>query len=166
MAAVNRFATPLTTGLFAVSGISGVVLFFHWAPAAFHGMHEWLSMVLLLPFAMHAWKNWRPLVGYARRGTLLPVMAASLLAAAPFAASALMGGGTEGRPSARIVRLMTQARLVDLAPVLKTTPDAVLAVLRQRGVVVRSAEDTLEAVASASSTKAADLLSAVMPHQQ
>ncbi|HSO47757.1 MAG TPA: DUF4405 domain-containing protein [Rhizobiaceae bacterium] len=54
-----RYATPLTSGLFAVSLISGVALFFHLGQAAFHGMHEWLSMVLILPFALHLWKNWR-----------------------------------------------------------------------------------------------------------
>ncbi len=40
-----RYATPLTTGLFIVSLVSGIALFFHWGGAAFHGMHEWLSMV-------------------------------------------------------------------------------------------------------------------------
>lgn len=53
----NRYATPLTTGLFAVSAISGVALFFHLGSAYFHGMHEWLSMALLIPFGVHVWKN-------------------------------------------------------------------------------------------------------------
>ena len=50
---MHRFATPLTTGLFVVSAVSGIALFFHWAPTAFHTMHVWLSMVLLLPFILH-----------------------------------------------------------------------------------------------------------------
>ena len=161
--AINRFATPLTTGLFAVSGVSGVALFFHWAPAAFHEMHEWLSMVLLLPFAMHVGKNWRPLAGYARRGTLFPVMTVAVLVAMPFAASALMRSGAERRPSARAVKLLTQARLADLAPVLRTTPNALLANLRRQGLLARSPEESLADVANASGQQSPDLLAALMP---
>jgi hypothetical protein len=32
---VNRYATPLTIRLFAVSAISGSALFFHWLPGTF-----------------------------------------------------------------------------------------------------------------------------------
>jgi hypothetical protein len=42
---LNRYATPFITGLFLVSLISGIALFFHVGGALFHGMHEWLSMV-------------------------------------------------------------------------------------------------------------------------
>ena len=61
---LSKYATPFTTGLFLVSLISGIALFFHFGPSAFHGMHEWLSMVLILPFVLHIWKNWRPFVCY------------------------------------------------------------------------------------------------------
>ena len=57
---VNRFSTPLTLGLFAISAISGMALFFHLGQGVFHSMHEWLSMVLLAPFAFHLWKTGAP----------------------------------------------------------------------------------------------------------
>ncbi len=44
----SRYATPFITGLFLVSLISGIALFFHVGPGGFHGMHEWLSMLLIL----------------------------------------------------------------------------------------------------------------------
>ena len=58
----KTYATPLTTGLFLASLISGIALFFHIGPSGFHGMHEILSMVLILPFVLHLWRNWRPMV--------------------------------------------------------------------------------------------------------
>ena len=160
---INRYATPLTTGLFLVSAISGIALFFHWLPSTFHGMHEWLSMVLLLPFVLHIWKNWRSLIGYAKRKTLIVPMVASLVIAVPFAASGLMSGGRGGNPAFQTIPLLTQARISDLAPVLKTTPDALLATLKQRGYKVASADDTLSTVATASGKQATELLFAVMP---
>lgn len=162
-ALLNRLATPLTTGLFAVSTVSGIALFFHLAPAAFHGMHEWLSMVLILPFALHVWKNWRPLTAYAKRGALWWALGASAAAALLFAVPAFTAGGGGGNPAVRAMAVMTAAPLADLAPVLKTTPEAILADLKQRGYAPASADETLDAVAAARGEPARDLLLTLLP---
>lgn len=160
---IGRFATPLTTGLFAVSTISGVALFFHWLPGAFHGMHEWLSMLLLLPFALHLWKNWGALMGYARRRTLALPLAGCLVAALPFAIMGLThSSGAGGNPAFRAIPLLTQARLGDLAPVLKMTPEALLAALRQKGYPAQSPDQTLDVLAAASGRRSPELLFSVM----
>ena len=161
--AAYRLATPLTTGLFAISVVSGIALFFHWLPSAFHSMHVWLSMVLLLPFALHVWRNWSPLLGYARRGTLVLPLVASLAVAAPFAVHGLSGAGGRGNPGFRTMALMTQARLSELAPVLRSTPDALLAALRQQGFHAGSTDETIESVGAASGTPPSQVLLAVMP---
>jgi hypothetical protein len=159
---LNRYSTPLTLGLFAVSAVSGVALFFHFGQSAFHGMHEWLSLVLLLPFALHVWKNWPALLGYVRRRTLLVPVAVTALAALLFAVPALTGSGG-GEPPIRAAQLMTRMRLADLAPVLKTTPDALQATLAKRGLQVISTNDTLEQVASSSGVPAVRLLFQILP---
>lgn len=162
---LDRYATPLTLGLFAISAISGVALFFHTAQGTFHEMHEWLSMLLLLPFAFHIWKNWRPLVAYARRGTLLLPILACLLVAVPFALQTT-GGKGEGRggPPTRVISLMTEAPLTDLAPLLKTTPDALMASLAEQGYTPNSADDTLATVAAGAGTSPEQLLMTLAPH--
>ena len=161
---MRRLATPLTTGLFAVSTVSGIALFFHWLPSMFHSMHVWLSMVLLLPFAFHVWRNWRPLIGYARRGTLLIPFALSVVAAIPFAISGVNGASRRGdNPAFRTLALMTQARLTDLAPVLRTTPASLLATLQKHGYSAHSTDDTLSAVAASSGKDANEALADVLP---
>lgn len=161
---LNRYATPLTTGLFVVSAVSGTALFFHWQSGAFREMHEWLSMLLLVPFGLHVWKNWRSLIGYAKRGVLVLPLLACLAVAVPFAWPALTGNaGGGGNPAFRAIPLLTQARLSDLAPVLKTTPDALQAELERRGYVVGSLDDTLASVARASGKPAPEVLFSVMP---
>jgi hypothetical protein len=162
MTFINRFATPLITGLFLVSLISGVALFFHWQSGAFHSMHVWLSMVLLIPFVLHVWKNWNSLMGYFKRKTMWVPLVASLVIAVPFAASGLTGA-PGGNPAFRAIPLMTQTRLSDLAPVLKTTPDALVNKLKQAGHNVASADQTLDAVAAASGKPASELLFSIFP---
>lgn len=159
---IHRFATPLMTGLFIVSTVSGVALFFHWGSGLFHSMHEWLSMLLLLPFVLHAWKNWKLLVNYARRKTLLIPLLASLLVAVPFAVNGFTAS-QGGNPAFRTVALLSQAPLSELAPVLKTTPEMLLSDLQQRGYKADSAQQSLDAIAAASGAPANQLLFAMLP---
>ena len=161
---MHRYGTPLTVGLFAVSTVSGVALFFRLAPAAFHSMHEWLSLLLLVPFGVHMWKNWRPLVGYARRRTLFIPIALTEIAAIPFVYTGLTtvrAGG--GQPAFRVVRMLTQTPLTALAQILKTTPDALQADLQRRGFTVASADDRLDKITAGSDTPPERLLFDLIP---
>lgn len=159
---LNRYATPLTLGLFAISAISGLFLFFHTGQGIFHEMHEWLSVVLLAPFALHVWKNWAAVVGYIRRRLLLVPLGLSLALAVAFAVPALQEGERVSPPM-RAITLMTHAPLTDLAPLLKTTPDALTTELKRRGLQVDSSSDTLDAIATSSKTSAAGLLFSLVP---
>lgn len=155
----NRYATPLTLGLFAVSTVSGVALFLHVGQGYFHTMHEWLSLLLLVPFALHVWKNWNPMVVYWRRGALLIPVLASVAVAVPFA---WLGhaGVQQGVSPAVLAGVLTRAPLADLAPVLKTTPDALQAALAAKGYKVASPQDSLAKIAGSDARRA---LGAVLP---
>ncbi len=146
---VNRYATPFTTGLFVVSLVSGVALFFHVGQAAFRGMHEWLSMVLIVPFVLHVYKNWWPLVGYMTRGWLMWPLAVSLAAGVAFAVPALTGGNAGGNPQLAMYRAIAEAPISAVAPVLKTTPDALIAKLKAAGVEAKAEQSLAEAAEAA-----------------
>ncbi len=143
---LNRLATPFTLALFAISTISGVALFLHMGQGYFHAMHEWLSIVLLAPVALHVWKNWNPIVIYARRGALLWPTLASVVIAVPFVWHALSGNPLGGSPGAA-TRFMLRAPISDLAPVLKMTPDALQAALAAKGYKAASTQDSIEKIA-------------------
>jgi hypothetical protein len=163
---INRFATPLTTGLFVVAVISGVALFFHWAPALFHGMHEWLSIVLLAPFALHLWKNWGPLMGYIKRKSLYIPLLLSILVAVPFVVSGMSGNRQGGNPAFAAVQLVTNAPLTDCAALFKNTPDELVARLRQRGLSVTSSSDTLNQVAQSAKMQPAQLIAELLKERR
>jgi len=163
---MHRYGTPLTAGLFVVSAVSGIALFFHWAPRSFHAMHEWLSMLLLAPFALHLWKNWKPLVAYARRRTLYIPLALSMVAAVPFAVLAAKGGGRAASPASRTVALMTEASLIDLAPVFRSTPEALLRQLQQRGYKASSTGQSPGAIGAASAAPASEILFSMMTERR
>ena len=144
----NRYATPFITGLFIISLITGVALFLHVGPSGFHGMHEILSLLLILPFALHLWKNWRPFLTYFKRAPMVIALGLSLVLAAPF----LMVSEPEGGDRAAIFGMMstvTAATPAEAAPLFHTTPDVLITALSNGGIAVTADQSMAEAAKAA-----------------
>jgi hypothetical protein len=163
---VNRYATPFTTGLFVVSLVSGVFLFFHYGTAAFRDMHEWLSMVLIVPFVLHVWKNWLPIKSYFSRGWLIWPLGASFAVAAVFAVMGITElGGVGGNPQVAMYQAFGNARIADLAPVLKVSPQEIDARLQRVGLNGVSHDTSLVDAAKAGGKEARHVVfSVILPH--
>ncbi|WP_353471339.1 DUF4405 domain-containing protein [Salipiger sp. H15] len=162
---LNRYATPFITGLFLVSLISGIALFFHWNSGWFHGMHEWLSMVLILPFALHLWKNWRSMTTYLRKPAFALAMAASLVMAAAFVLpglSAQQGERRGGPPQFAAAQILLNGSVAEVAALLDAPADQLADGLVAAGFAVGSTEESLSAVAEASGHSDTELLAALV----
>ncbi|WP_223476279.1 DUF4405 domain-containing protein [Oricola indica] len=154
-----RYATPFTTGLFVVSLVSGVALFFHIGSAYFHSMHEWLSLVLIAPFVLHIWKNWRAFKTYFKRPAMTIALVASLVAGVAFAWPSLTGTseGRGGRPEFALLRAVQTAPISAVAPLFGQDGNGLAENLRARGYTVASTDDTLNGIAEASGKSASDI---------
>lgn len=160
---VNRYATPFTTGLFVVSLVSGIALFFHLGTVAFRGMHEWLSMVLILPFVLHIWKNWLPIKSYFKRGWLIWPLGVSLAAALVFAGIGVFEiGGSGGNPQVAMFQAIGNARIADLAPVLKVSDQEIDARLARVGLTGVSHDVSLSDAAKAGGKEARQVIFSVI----
>lgn len=159
---LSDYATPLTTGLFVVSLVSGVALFFHIESGLFHGMHEWLSMVLILPFVFHIWKNWRPFASYFKRMPMMLGLALSIVAGIAFAVPA-MGSSGGGRPPQRaLFEAVENGSVAQVAPLFGLTGEALAEALKAAGYTVGSVGDKLHDVAQASGKTGFDIVNAVV----
>ena len=146
---LGRYATPFITGLFIVSLISGIALFFHIGPSGFHGMHEWLSMVLIVPCALHLWKNWRPFLNYFRR---LPL------------GVALRAGEAGGPPPFAFSHAILANPASDVAPLLGMTSDELCERLGAAGIVVADpARSVSEAIAASGKPEMQAIAALVRP---
>nr|WP_194300052.1 hypothetical protein [Acetobacter musti] len=153
----------MTTGLFFVSSVSGVALFFHWMPGMFHSMHIWLSMVLLLPFFLHLWRNWSQFLIYFRNRNFFLPFAVSILAAVAFM---MTTGHKGGNPAARIFPLLTHATIDELAPLFHVSPEQLTARITHKGYQVTSTGETLEEIADAAKKQSSELLMDIMSRQE
>lgn len=156
---LSLYATPFITGLFLVSLVSGIALFFHIGPSGFHGMHEWLSIVLILPFVLHLWKNWRPMTGYFRHSPMAVALIVSALAASAFLMPT--GGKTSdgGQPQFQLAHLMLTQHLKYVAPAVGLTSDALTDQLTAAGYTVTDSAQALTEIAGTSGKTEADLAS-------
>ena len=157
---IKKYSTPFITGLFVVSAISGTALFFHWLPGMFHSMHTWLSMVLLLPFFLHVWRNWAQFLLYFRNPSMLVACGVSLVAAVGFV---VLTGHAGGNPAQRVFPLLTHAPITTLAPLFHATPDELAAHLTQAGYSVHSTDETLEELAADANQRPNDVLMKLLP---
>lgn len=162
-----RYATPLITGLFVVSLVSGVALFFHLGSAYFHSMHEWLSMVLIAPFVLHIWKNWRAFLNYFKRSAMPVALVASLAGAVAFAWPVLTApaGSPGGRPEFALLRAVQSAPISHVAPLFGQDGNGLAEGLRARGFTVVSTDDTLNGIAEASGKSSGDVAAALAAYQ-
>lgn len=154
---LNRYATPLITGLFLISLLSGLALYFHIGPAGLHGMHEILSLALVLPFVLHLWKNWRAFAGYFRRLPMAIALAASLVAAVPFLLPA-QSSGTGGRPPQfALARAVLAAPAGDVAPLFGISEAELLGRLGSAGYTVADPAQPLADIAAGSGKSETEL---------
>ncbi len=154
----NRYATPFITGLLLISLISGILLFLHLGSSGFREMHEWLSIVLILPFVLHLWKNWKPLLGYMRRAPMAIAICVSVLMAAFFLIPTdSESGGREMPPQFALAGLVMAAPLDQVAPVLGTTTEELTARLVAAGMPVSDPHATLTDIATAAGKTDFDL---------
>jgi hypothetical protein len=156
-----RYATPLTTWLFLISLVSGVALFFGVGNQYFREMHEILSMLLIVPFVLHVWRNWRTLVGYFRRSAMWVSTVVCLAAAGAFAYEGA-GASSGSNPRMAAFGALNNASVTALAALARTDEATVTERLKAIGVEVKSAEDTVAGLAKASGQDSFDLLGAAL----
>ena len=165
-ALLSKWATPLITGLFFVSLISGIAIFFGVGRQYFQEMHEWLSMVLIVPFVLHLWRNWRPFLNYLSRPTMLISSVVTLVAAIFFAAPGLMSSGDSRRgppPERAVVEMLHRSTIGKIAPLFGLPAEELQMKLQGKGFTINSvSDDTIDEIAVASGKPASELLSTML----
>lgn len=159
---LQRYATPLAIGLFLVALISGLALFFGVWPSVFHGMHELVGLVLIVPFGLHVWRNWRPLVNYFAKPAFSATIAACLIAAIGVGLASSVVGGGHGPAQFALLRTLTATTPEKIAPALGIDADTLVAALKANGFVAAVVDAPLTDIAAASGRDNGDLASALV----
>ncbi len=140
MKITRDWITPITTGAFLLTAVTGVLLFFHAATGLNKAVHEWLSWVFLIGAVVHLALNFAPFKKYLgqRKGQLL--MGASVLL---LVLSFIPIGGDHAPPFVPPVRALAQAPLTTLAQVARTSPEQLRERLIGAGITANSDQQSI-----------------------
>jgi hypothetical protein len=156
---LRRHATGGAAALFAVVGLSGVLIFFHLGESAFKGMHEWLGLAFVAASILHVWRNFPAFTKVLGRRATQVLFAVSLLAAGAFVAAS---GGDGGNPMRMMVDKVAAAPLSAVAPVLGVGEDEMMRRLAAHGVLGINGTNSLHQIAAQTGKPLPALLAALV----
>ena len=163
MLSLRTWATPLTIGLFAIMGVTGLLMFFE-AETGFNKLlHEWAGLVMATAVTLHVVVNWAPFKRYLGSSNLArAIIAACVLAlAASFTPQPDKGSG--GRPIARIYQTVLNAPLSNVAALRGETPDELIARLKAAGFEVQDSQTTIVTLTNGDREQQEKAVSALVP---
>ncbi len=140
MKMTRDWITPIITGAFLLTAVTGVLLFFHAATDFNETIHEWVSWIFLVGALLHLALNFAPFKKYLsqRKGQVM-IGASVILLAVNFAPI----GGDGAPPFVPPVRALAQAPLTTLAQVAQTSPEQLRERLSAAGIAVDSDQQSV-----------------------
>ena len=142
MKMTRDWITPLTTGAFLLTAVTGVLLFFHAATGLNKEVHEWLSWVFLIGAILHLALNFGPFKKYLtqRKGQVLMGFFVLLLA---LSFVPIKEEHHHAPPFVPPIRALAQAPLSTLAQVARTSPEQLSERLSKEGITVASYQQSI-----------------------
>ncbi|XCN73625.1 MAG: DUF4405 domain-containing protein [Candidatus Electrothrix aestuarii] len=142
MKMTRDWITPITTGAFLLTAVTGVLLFFHAATGLNKEVHEWISWIFLIGALLHLALNFGPFKKYLtqRKGQVLMGTFVLLLALSfiPFEEE-----HHHAPPFVPPIKALARTPLSTLAQVAGTSPDQLRDRLSRKGIAVASYDQSL-----------------------
>lgn len=154
------WATPWVMGAFVLTGVTGVLMFFHLDRGLNKPAHEWLGWLMVAGVGLHAAANWQGFKRHlsTRAGRLLVGLGVLLLALSFF-----QPAGAKRAPVTRqVVQAVSEAPLAVAAPVFSQDEAGLRDRLRQQGWKVPDGPTSLTAIAQANGRENQELLALVL----
>lgn len=137
----RSWVTPITAGAFLLSGVTGILMFFHLDTNTGKFLHEWLGWVLLGGAALHVAANFAGFKSHL--STLRGQLLVGIFAVALLLSFIPLGGGQDEPPFMPPIRALSQAPLSTLAQVAQVTPEQLRDRLSKAGIQSTSEQQTL-----------------------
>lgn len=164
-----RWGSTLIYWTFAITAVTGVMLYFRVRATPTEELHIWIGFLMLAAFVFHVARNWRAFLTYFRKPQLYAALGLTAVVSAYFFLPLFTGGTAEaegGPPNMRamfgITETLSSATLAELAPVAHSDTTALTAKLASAGYVVTGADETVQAIAEAAGKQPTDVLATLL----
>ncbi len=154
---LRNWSTPITIGAFLISGLTGVLIFFHFGEELLHGVHEWLGLALVVGGLLHIGRHWKPFARYFTRRASMTVI--GLLLVAALGVMTVSGHEDDHGPVRAVMHHIESSSLNVLATLQHRPADDLRQQLTQAGFQVASLEESPATIAVANGTDSRELVS-------
>jgi predicted MFS family arabinose efflux permease len=164
---MRKWATPVTIGAFALSAISGIMLFFHLNSVLVKVVHEWGSWFLIIAGLCHVIGSWRSFVGYFSKPVARAIMIVFALFLLIITFFLPFGGEQDTRqhgrkpPAAFLSRAMPEASFVTVANIAQHRPDELMKECASKGIVIKDKEETVREIARSNNREVVEILNVI-----
>jgi hypothetical protein len=155
----SSWATPLVISAFIVSGVTGLMLFFHLEAGLVKPFHEWLSWAFVAGAVFHTAAHWKSFKSYFSRKTALAIISTGAIAV--LAAIMIPSKGGHGNPFMKISATLASAPLETVAGVVHLTPEAAVEKLGKSGLKVADSNRSVKQIAAENGKKEIVVLQAL-----
>ncbi|NTV01695.1 MAG: DUF4405 domain-containing protein [Chlorobiaceae bacterium] len=156
---LKSWATPLIISAFIISGITGILLFFHKEGGLVKPAHEWLSWALVAGATLHTASHWKSFTGYFSKKSALAIISAGVVIAVASVTAPIQEG--HGNPFMKAGKALASASVETVAPVARLTPAQAVEKLEKRGIRVGNPTESIKAIAATNGKKDAQVLEAL-----
>ena len=150
---MRKFATSLTIGSFAISALTGVLIFLEFAPGGVRSAHEWMSLLFLAAGALHIFTHKNSFFRYFS-GKYLVIMIATFFTGIVLYALSFNDIYASGTAFDKLVN----ARIEHLAPILNIDSETLVRRINATGVTVTGTDLSLNDIATANAMDVYDLI--------
>jgi hypothetical protein len=154
---LKSWATPLIIATFIISGITGILIFFHKGDGLVKPVHEWLSWALVAGGAFHTATHWNSFKAYFTRGSSMAIIATGAIIAIGAIVIPMQGGS--GNPAMKISKALASAPLETVASVARQTPEQAIEKLQKMGIKVNNTQESISLIAKENGKKDIAVLS-------
>lgn len=159
---VAQYATQLTAAIFAVVGVTGVLMFFRLFKSEVEGIHEWLGLAFAVVAIAHVVRNRRPFLYLLKQGRMRVLFLVIVIGSLGFIT---LMPTPQANPFRQATQRMLSSPINHVAPVLGMTAEDAITRLRGIGVVEAVPEQSIDALARRSGKDPVLLLRTVMAAQ-
>lgn len=155
---LRDWVTPLTTGSFVLTTVTGLLLLFKVQLGQIKFVHEWLSILFVIGAILHVVVNWRPMTrSFSRpRARVILTVYALLICATLF-----IPGQKRGTiPPAKSLAMFQHSSLAAVALAADRTPEEAVQILERQGIRAETSQ-SIDEIAMANGKKMGQVMGAV-----
>lgn len=147
-AIIRDIATSLTTTMFLVIGISGIMMFFHFNDMLVKELHEILGLVFVTAILLHVFVNWKSMKKYFSKKIFISLAIVTIIVSGVFISQSLNKGEN---PKNILMQKVLTAPLSDSLKLLNGNYELAIKMLKEQNIEINDSQ-SIDAIAKANKT--------------